>query len=55
MEIAFLEVHVNTTCMGLKLNSLNGECEQGGFPCRFPIQTIQFLAPVQFEAFPIYI
>ena len=42
MQIAFLEVHVNTTCMGLKLNSLNGEYEQGGSPFRFPIWTIQF-------------
>ena len=51
---------------GLKLNGLNGEIEQGANgeaahavwpfrPFSLAIQTIQFVAPMQFETFPIYI
>ena len=34
---------------------LSGECEWGGSLFRFPIWTVQFLAPMQFETFPLYI
>ena len=38
-----------------KVNDIERVSEWRGSPFRFPIQAIQFLAPVQFEAFPIYI
>ena len=44
MEVAFLEVH-----------DIEQVSEWGNSSFRFAIQTIQFMAPVQFEAFPIYI
>ena len=44
---------------GLKLNGLNGQTEWSEAdqfrPFSLTIQTVQFLAPVQFETFPIYI
>ena len=40
---------------GLKLNGLNSQTEWWGSLFSLSIQTIQFLAPVQFETFSIYI